>query len=46
MLRGPQGTLYGRNTHRRRAIKYVTKEIGDDPISTSRAEYGSYNHQD
>ncbi|MBX3593532.1 TonB-dependent receptor [Sphingomonas sp.] len=45
VLRGPQGTLYGRNTIGG-AIKYVTKRMGDDFSATGRVSYGSYNQLD
>ncbi|MFD1033640.1 TonB-dependent receptor [Sphingomonas hankookensis] len=45
VLRGPQGTLYGRNTIGG-AIKYVTKRLGHDYAATARASYGSYNQFD
>lgn len=44
VLRGPQGTLYGRNTIGG-AIKYVTKRLDDEPGFTARATLGSYNEQ-
>ena len=45
VLRGPQGTLYGRNTIGG-AIKYVTKGLSDEPTFNLRASYGSYNQMD
>ena len=45
VLRGPQGTLYGRNTIGG-AVKYVTKRLPDDPEIRLRAAYGSYNQAD
>ena len=45
VLRGPQGTLYGRNTVGG-AIKYVTKRLDDVAHVSARATYGSYNQAD
>ena len=42
VLRGPQGTLYGRNTIGG-AVKYVTKRLADRPTLSARATYGSYD---
>jgi iron complex outermembrane recepter protein len=45
VLRGPQGTLYGRNTVGG-AIKYVSRKLADKPHLAARATYGSYNQAD
>lgn len=45
VLRGPQGTLYGRNTIGG-AVKYVTRRLADKPTAALRATYGSYNQAD
>ncbi|MEM7740426.1 MAG: TonB-dependent receptor, partial [Pseudomonadota bacterium] len=45
VLRGPQGTLYGRNTIGG-AVKYVTRRLGDEPSVSVRGTYGSFNQRD
>ena len=45
VLRGPQGTLYGRNTIGG-AVKYVTKKLPNRAALSLRAAYGSYNQAD
>ena len=45
VLRGPQGTLYGRNTIGG-AIKYVTAPLPEDTEVKVRGTYGSYNQAD
>ena len=45
VLRGPQGTLYGRNTIGG-AIKYVTARLPDETRVKVRGAYGSYDQAD
>lgn len=45
ILRGPQGTLYGRNTIGG-AVKYVTRMLPEEPSVKLRAVYGTYNMAD
>ena len=42
VLRGPQGTLYGRNTIGG-AVKYVTKQLPQEVSVKVRGTYGTYN---
>ena len=42
MLKGPQGTLYGRNTSGG-AINFITNKPTDEFTARLHAEYGSFN---
>ena len=45
VLRGPQGTLYGRNTIGG-AVKYVTKRLGNEASFDTKVTLGSYSQRD
>ena len=45
VLRGPQGTLYGRNTIGG-AVKYVTRQLPQEFSLRAKATYGTYNQLD
>lgn len=45
VLRGPQGTLYGRNTIGG-AVKFVTRRLEDSPIGEARINLGTYGQMD
>lgn len=45
VLRGPQGTLYGRNTIGG-AVKFVTRRLSDSPLGEFRVNAGTYGQFD
>ncbi|MDT8439054.1 MAG: TonB-dependent receptor [Wenzhouxiangellaceae bacterium] len=45
VLRGPQGTLYGRNTIGG-AVKYVTRKLGDEPSVSFSGSIGNFSQRD
>ncbi|HEY2661156.1 MAG TPA: TonB-dependent receptor [Caulobacteraceae bacterium] len=45
VLRGPQGSLYGRNTIGG-AVKYVTADLPSEATFDVKGQYGSYNERD
>jgi len=45
VLRGPQGTLYGRNTIGG-AVKYVTRKLSNKPTVDAKVTFGNYSQRD